>query len=100
MKSGHIKELTSSGYQVGKEIIGTTVNTLLFAYLGGSILLFAYVQTQQYNLEIILNSQFLFQDVAVMLFGAVACLITVPVSIRCIIRQIHRTGPEEKQSDL
>ena len=54
------KELTSSGYQVGKEIIGTTVNTLLFAYLGGSILLFAYVQTQQYNLEIILNSKFLF----------------------------------------
>lgn len=34
------KELTSTGYQVGKEIIGTTVNTLLFAYLGGSILLF------------------------------------------------------------
>ena len=24
------KELTSTGYQVGKEIIGTTVNTLLF----------------------------------------------------------------------
>ena len=38
------KELTSSGYQVGKEIIGTTVNTLLFAYFGGSILLFSYVQ--------------------------------------------------------
>lgn len=79
------KELTSSGYQVGKEIIGTTVNTLLFAYLGGSILLFAYVQTQQYNLEIILNSKFLFQDVAIMLSGAIACLFTVPVSIRCVI---------------
>lgn len=50
------KELTSTGYQVGKEIIGTTVNTLLFAYLGGSILLFSYVQTQKYSLEIILNS--------------------------------------------
>lgn len=82
------KELTASGYQVGKEIIGTTVNTLLFAYLGGTILLFSYIQTQQYTMEIILNSQFLFQDVAVMLSGAVACLITVPVSIRCIIRQI------------
>ena len=67
------KELTASGYQVGKEIIGTTVS---------------YIQTQKYSLEIILNSQFLFQDVAVMLSGAVACLITVPVSIRCIIRQI------------
>ena len=66
------KELTSTGYQVGKEIIGTTVNTLLFAYLGGSILLFSYVQTQKYSLEIILNSRFLFQDVAIMLFGAIA----------------------------
>ena len=90
------KELTASGYQVGKEIIGTTVNTLLFAYLGGTILLFSYIQTQQYTMEIILNSQFLFQDVAVMLSGAVACLITVPVSIRCIIRQIHRIDSEEK----
>ena len=80
--------LEGSGYQVGKEIIGTTVNTLLFAYLGGTILLFSYIQTQQYSLEIILNSQFLFQDVAAMLSGAVACLITVPVSIKCIIRQI------------
>ena len=81
------KELTASGYQVGKEIIGTTVNTLLFAYLGGTIYI-SYIQTQQYSLEIILNSQFLFQDVAAMLSGAVACLITVPVSIKCIIRQI------------
>ena len=83
-----VKELTSSGYQVGKEIIGTTVNTLLFAYLGGSILLFSYVQAQQYTLEIILNSRFLFQDVAIMLSGAIACLITVPVSIKCMIWQI------------
>ena len=92
------KELTSSGYQVGKEIIGTTVNTLLFAYLGGSILLFAYVQTQQYNLEIILNSKFLFQDVAIMLSGAIACLFTVPVSIRCVIRQIHHAASETDHS--
>lgn len=91
------KELTSTGYQVGKEIIGTTVNTLLFAYLGGSILLFSYVQTQKYSLEIILNSRFLFQDVAIMLFGAIACLVAVPVSIKCIIWQIRYINPDKKQ---
>lgn len=89
------KEIIFSGYQVGKEIIGTTVNTLLFAYFGGSILLFSYVRIQQYNLEIILNSRFLFQDVAIMLSGAIACLITVPVSIRCIIWQIHHNKTEK-----
>lgn len=93
------KELISSGYQVGKEIIGTTINTLLFAYLGGSILLFSYVQTQQYTLEIILNSRFIVQDVAIMLFGAIACLITVPISIKCIIWQIHHTDQEEEKSE-
>ena len=82
---------------MGKEIIGTTVNTLLFAYLGGSILLFSYVQTQKYSLEIILNSRFLFQDVAIMLFGAIACLVTVPVSIKCIIWQIRHINPDKKQ---
>ena len=62
------------------------------------LLLFAYVQTQQYNLEIILNSKFLFQDVAIMLSGAIACLFTVPVSIRCVIRQIHHAASETDHS--
>ncbi len=88
-KSLTARELTASGYQVGKEIIGTTVNTLLFTYLGGAILLFSYVQTQQYPLEIILNSKFLFQDMAIMLLCAISCLIAVPVSIKCIIWQIQ-----------
>ena len=79
------KELTSTGYQVGKEIIGTTVNT------------FSYVQTQKYSLEIILNSRFLFQDIAIMLFGAIACLVAVPVSIKCIIWQIRHINPDKKQ---
>lgn len=34
------KELIHSGMQIGKEVTGTTVNTLLFAYLGESLLLF------------------------------------------------------------
>ena len=62
--------------------------------------MFSYVQTQQYNLEIILNSRFLFQDVAIMLSGAIACLITVPISIKCIIWQIRHIGPEENKSEL
>lgn len=77
------KELFHSGIQIGKGITGTTVNTLLFAYLGESMLLFAYIKTGRYTLETILNSRFLFQDAAVMLFGAIACLLTVPVSAAC-----------------
>lgn len=79
-----MRELFYSGMQVGREIIGTTVNTLVFAYFGESILLFAYLQIGKYTIANILNSKFLLQEISVMLFGALACLITVPVSAICI----------------
>ena len=60
--------------------------------------MFSYVQTQKYSLEIILNSRFLFQDVAIMLFGAIACLVAVPVSIKCIIWQIRYINQKQKKA--
>lgn len=78
------KELFASGMQVGKEIIGTTVNTLLFVYLGDSMLLFAYLKKGGYTIETIVNSRFLFQELSVMLFGAIACVLIVPLAAYCV----------------
>lgn len=87
-------EYVKSGMQVGKDIIGTTANTLLFAYFGESLLLFAYFVNGKYNWEIILNSKFLFQGLAMMAAGMIACLLAVPVSAYAIASVI---GKEEKQ---
>lgn len=83
-------ELFQSGMQVGRDIIGTTVNTLVFAYFGESILLFAYLSIGKYTISSILNSKFLLQEISVMLFGAIACLLTVPISAYLIGRLIRR----------
>lgn len=83
------QELYHSGLQIGKEIIGTTINTLLFAYLGESILLFAYLKIGKFTFETILNSNFLFQNAAVMLFGGIACLLAVPAASICIAHFIR-----------
>ena len=40
-------ELFQSGMQIGKSILGTTVNTLLFAYLGESMIIFVYLRMQK-----------------------------------------------------
>ena len=74
------REYFHSGLQVGKDIIGTTVNTLLFAYFGESMMMFAYLQQGKYNLEMVLNSKFLFQGLAMMFVGVIACLLAVPIS--------------------
>ena len=65
-----LTELVESGMQIGREVIGTTVNTLLFAYLGESLLLFSYLKMQDYTLETLLNSKILFQNCVSMIFGA------------------------------
>lgn len=95
------QELFFSGMRIGKEITGTTVNTLLFAYLGGSLLLFAYIKTGRYTVETILNSKFLFQDLAVMLFGGIACLATVPVSSVCAAQMtVEKPGKKNNKNKI
>ena len=69
-----------SGMKIGREVIGTTVNTLLFAYLGESLLLFTYLKMQNYSLELLLNSKILFQNFASMIFGAIACVMVMPIA--------------------
>ena len=74
------KELIQSGMQIGKEVTGTTVNTLLFAYLGESLLLFSYLRMQGYSFELLLNSKIMFENCASMIFGAIACVVVMPVA--------------------
>ena len=73
-------ELVESGMKIGREVIGTTVNTLLFAYLGESLLLFTYLKMKNYSLELLLNSKILFQNFASMIFGAIACVMVMPIA--------------------
>lgn len=75
-----MNKLVQSGMKIGKDVIGTTVNTLLFAYLGESLLLFAYLRMQNYSIELLLNSKILFQNCIFMIFGAISCTMIMPVS--------------------
>ena len=83
-----LTELVESGIQIGREVIGTTVNTLLFAYLGESLLLFSYLKMQDYTLETLLNSKILFQNCVSMIFGAIACVVVMPVAAVLVGKRI------------
>ena len=84
-----MKLTVESGMQIGREVIGTTVNTLLFAYLGESLLLFSYLKMQDYTLETLLNSKILFQNCVSMIFGAIACVVVMPVAAVLVGKRIN-----------
>lgn len=74
------KQLLGSGLSVGKDILGTTVNTLFFAGLGESIMLAVLFMKNEDDFAAILNSKALFQEVSGLLLGAIGCLLIIPLS--------------------
>lgn len=73
-------ELFHAGLRIGKDILGTTINTLFFAGLGECIMLAVLFMKNEDNLAYILNSKALFQEVSGLLIGAIGCLIVIPLS--------------------
>lgn len=96
------KELFCSGLHVGKDILGTTVNTLFFAGLGESIMLAVLFMKSEDTFAAILNSKALFQEVAGLLTGAIGCLLIIPLSslfVMCFLK-ISEEETEENEKML
>lgn len=74
------KELFQSGLAVGKDILGTTVNTLFFAGLGECIMLAVLFMKNEDDFAAILNSKALFQEVSGLLIGVTGCVLIIPLS--------------------
>ncbi|MBQ8132226.1 MAG: YibE/F family protein [Bacilli bacterium] len=74
------KELYQSGLNIGKDILGTTVNTLLFAFIGESLTLIFYLKTCQYSGLDLLNNKTLMEEIIKILFSAIGCLGVIPLT--------------------
>lgn len=75
------KELRTAGFSVGREHIASLINTLALAYAGASLPLLLLFQTQgTYPLWVILNGEFLAEEIVRTLVGSMTLVIAVPVS--------------------
>ncbi len=75
------KELIKSGFNIGKDIMGTMVNTLILAYTGGSlstILLFAGFEK---NLNQIINLDSIAIEIIRAFSGSLGLLFAIPITI-------------------
>lgn len=94
------KELIESGIRVGKDVIGTTINTLLFSYFGESLLLLSYLKMRNDSLEFLLNSKILFQSCASMLLGAIACVLVMPISTVLLAKMSKIKNIEKGENEI
>lgn len=80
-----MNELVKSGFNIGKDIMGTMVNTLVLAYVGGSLatlLVFVGFSTSFYH---VINLDFVATEFVRAIAGSVGLLIAIPATIMFFI---------------
>ncbi len=72
--------LLKSGISVGKDILGTMTNTLLFAYVGGFLALIIWFNKLNYSIPDILNGKVFVSEVFQVLCGGIGIVLVIPIS--------------------
>lgn len=82
MKNPNItwKELFKSGMNIGRDIIGTMTNTLILAYVGGSLTLILLFMACNMSFTEILNKETIAEQVIAAIAGSIGVVYTVPIT--------------------
>lgn len=74
------KELFKSGMNIGRDTIGTMTNTLILAYVGGSVSLILLFMASDLSVLEILNKETIAEQVISALAGSMGVVYTVPIT--------------------
>lgn len=75
-----IKELFQSGMNVGRDIMGTMVNTLILAYTGTSIPMLLLFMAYETSMTKIINLDIIATEVVRSLSGSIGLILTIPIT--------------------
>ena len=65
---------------IGKDILGTTTNTLLFAYIGGFMTLVIWFRAYDYSISQIINSKVFCQEFLQIVSSGTGCVLMIPIA--------------------
>ncbi|GKX28234.1 membrane protein [Vallitalea longa] len=74
------KELIKSGFNVGRDVIGTMTTTLLLAYSGGYLTLLMLFQIRDSSFTRIINMKIIAAEIMRTLIGSIGLIIVAPIT--------------------
>ena len=74
------KELFAFGISIGKDILGTSTNTLFFAFFGGYLALLIWFKDLSYTLEEIVNSKIFSAEIITILCAGIGVALIIPIT--------------------
>lgn len=85
-----VKELFASGMNIGRDILCTTANTLMFAFLGDFMTLLIWFAKCGYSFGEIVNAKNFAAEMIRILFSAAGCVIVIPVTAFITARALKK----------
>ncbi|MEG1757851.1 MAG: YibE/F family protein [Oscillospiraceae bacterium] len=76
----NVKKLTKSGINIGQDIIGTQISTVVLAYIGCSLPTVLLLVAYQSSMIELLNLEMIIVELLQMLIGAATILFTIPTT--------------------
>ena len=73
-----VKKMMKAGMNIGKDMMGTMTNTLILAYMGGSMVLVMLLMVTGDNFRHIINSEMLLEEILRAIAGSFGLVITIP----------------------
>ncbi|MEJ6399753.1 YibE/F family protein [Nicoliella lavandulae] len=92
------QRLFNDGITVGKQIIGTTLNTLFFGLFGGSLSLFIWFAGLNYSFGSIMNDKVFAAQFVIIIFSLIGVIITIPIT-SLVMAQQHQRRLKRKVND-
>ena len=86
------KDLFLSGMNIGKDILCTTNNTLMFAFLGEFMTLLIWFYKGDYSFLEIVNAKTFVSEMIKILFSAVGCIIVIPITAYITTESLKKDG--------
>ncbi|MFD1124797.1 YibE/F family protein [Lentilactobacillus raoultii] len=89
-------QLFFDGLVIGKQIIGTAVNTLFFGFFGSSMGLFIWFYGLHYSLGDILNDKVFAAELIAIIISLIGVVLTIPGTTLMMSRRLKRKQEKEK----
>jgi uncharacterized membrane protein len=74
------KELFAFGISIGKDILGTSTNTLFFAFFGGYLALLIWFKDLSYTFEEIVNSKIFSAEIITIFCAGIGVALIIPIT--------------------
>ena len=74
------KDLFTSGLSIGKDILGTSTNTLFFAFVGGYLALLIWFKDLSYSVGEIVNSKIFSAEMITILCAGIGVALVIPIT--------------------